>query len=253
MTLHRSCRDEECLRDLAVREALARELGDPKLTRGERIDACQHDPARPRAGGAKFRLGLFGESRGPDTVSGVESLAKELSRLGAAIAPSKHRTEIDESSRSFQFRITTLERINRLAQQLLATIAAGHDAGGATRHADRAWRTELHCKLELFTRKPFSRFAIAERQVCERSLRPPRQERRRTDHSPRQDFSNCEEVREPLGDAALSDPQPAAGETKDCGRDEAAVRFGAERRERPVGVVEPALIQERLDASSLRP
>src|SRR5204863_8340220 len=119
----------------------------------------------------------------------------------------------DESSSSFQFRVTTLERINRLAEQLLAAIAPGHEAGGATRHADRARRAERQRELELFTRKPFSRFVIAESQVCECSLRPPRQERRRSDHCLRQGSSNCEKVSEPLGDAALSDPQPPAGET----------------------------------------
>src|SRR5438034_9381731 len=38
MALHRPCRDEERLRDLPVRPALARQLGNPKLARGERID-----------------------------------------------------------------------------------------------------------------------------------------------------------------------------------------------------------------------
>ena len=55
------------------------------------------------------------------------------------------------------------------------------------------------------------------------------------------------EVLEPFGDSSLLDPQPAAGEAKDCGDERSALCFRVERRERLLCRVELALIDERLD------
>jgi hypothetical protein len=77
-------RNEERPRDLAVRSALARQLGDPELAGRQRIDSGQNNAARPSAGGAKLRLGLRGEPHCPDMVSDVERLAS--SRPNRALA-----------------------------------------------------------------------------------------------------------------------------------------------------------------------
>jgi len=151
VTFNRACGDEECLGNLAVGQALAGKLGDPELAGRQRIDSCQNDAARPGAGGAELDLGLFGDPAGSDAVGCVEGIAEELSRFRPSVAPPKHCPEVDESSCSFQSRLAVFERVNGLAEQLLSAITAGHDAGGAARHANRAGRTERPCKLELFT------------------------------------------------------------------------------------------------------
>src|SRR5436190_13714238 len=81
MALHGPRRDEERLRDLAVRPALARQLGNPKLARRERIDAGQNEATRPRTRGPKLRLRLFGEAQRPAAMCNVERVPKHLFRL----------------------------------------------------------------------------------------------------------------------------------------------------------------------------
>ena len=76
----------------------------------------------------------------------------------------------------------------------------------------------------------------------ERGLRSPGDEARARDQRSREWHANGQKVLEPFGDAALFDPQPAAGEAKNCGGDRSALCFGVERFERLFLVLELALI-----------
>ena len=51
----------------------------------------------------------------------------------------------------------------------------------------------------------------------ERGLRPPGEVTRAGDQRSRQECADGQEVLEPVGDSSLFDPQPAAGEAKNCG------------------------------------
>ena len=88
---------------------------------------------------------------------------------------------------------------------------------------------------------------VAEREVGERGLRSPGEIARAGDERARRQGADRQEVVEPVGDAALLDPQPAARETQDRGRERSDLGLGVERRERPLGLVELALVDERLD------
>ena len=218
VTLDRARRDEERLCDLAVGEALAGELGDPALAGRQRVEPREHDPARARAGGAELGLGLLGERSGARAVGGVECLAQKLPRLGASIAPPKHGAEVGESARSLQPGVAALERVDGLTEQGRSAVAAGHDAGGTHRHAERARGAECPRELELLVCEALRRFAVAERELGERGLRAPGEVARAGDERSRQDDADGQEVLEPFGDSSLFDPQPAAGEAKNCGR-----------------------------------
>jgi hypothetical protein len=142
VTLDRACSDEQRLCDLAVGEALAGVLGYAALAGCQRVDPCKKDAARAGAGGAELGLGPFGERSRARAMGGVESLAEELSRFGAPVAPPEQGAEIGEGTRSLQPCVTTLEGVDRLAEQEPSTLTAGHDAGGTHRHAERAWSPE---------------------------------------------------------------------------------------------------------------
>ncbi|TMM33789.1 MAG: hypothetical protein E6F93_04775 [Actinobacteria bacterium] len=71
-------------------------------------------------------------------MSHVECLAEQLSCFGASIAPPKQGAEVGKGTRSLQLGIAMLEGVDRLTEQELPTVTAGHDAGGALRHAERA-------------------------------------------------------------------------------------------------------------------
>ena len=165
-------------------------------------------------------------------MGGVECLAEELSRFGAPIAPPKQGAEVGERARSFQPGVATLERVDRLAEQGRSTLTAGHDAGGALRHAECARGAERPGELELLFCETSCRLALAEREVGERGLRPPGEVTRAGDQCSRQACANGQEVLEPFGDSSLCDPQPAAGEAKNGGDERSALCFGVERRER---------------------
>src|SRR6266571_9470173 len=143
-----------------------------------------------------------------------------------------------------------LERVDRLTEQELSSLTTGHDAGCTARNAERARGAESACKLELLLCEAFCRFVIAEREMGQRSLRPPREVTRGGDHRSRQAYAGAQEVLEPFGDSPLFDPQPSAGKAQNCGRDESALCFKLERRELLLCRLEIALIDERLDQQS---
>ena len=114
--------------------------------------------------------------------------------------------------------VAALERVDRLAEQKLTAVAAGHDAGGAQRHAERARGAECPGELELLLGEAFGRLAVAERELSERGFRPPREVARAGDQRARQERADGQEVVEPVCEPSLLDAQPAAGETQDrCG------------------------------------
>src|SRR6188508_671225 len=85
VTLDRAGGNEQSLSDLAVRETLAGELGNPALAGGQRVEPCEDNAAGARTGCAKLGLRIFGERSGARAVGGVECLPEELSRFGAAV------------------------------------------------------------------------------------------------------------------------------------------------------------------------
>jgi hypothetical protein len=153
VTLDRAVRDKEHLCDLPVGEILARELGDATLARCQRVKSRQDDPARTRAGGSELRLGALGKPCGARAVGSVEGLSKDLSRLGAPIAPPQHGTEVGEGARALQSRVALVECLDGFSQQELALFTADHDAPGALRYTDDARGTECSGELELLFRK----------------------------------------------------------------------------------------------------
>jgi hypothetical protein len=116
VTLDRASGNKEGLGNLTVRETLAGELGDPALAGGQRIEPCEDNSAGARTGGAKLGLGIYGEGSGARAVGGVECLAEELSRFGAAVASPKHGAEVSERARSFQPGVAALERVDGLTE-----------------------------------------------------------------------------------------------------------------------------------------
>ena len=147
-------------------------------------------------------------------MSGVECLAQELARLGASIAPAKHGAEVGESARSFQAGVT-LECLDGLPKQELSTLAAGDEAGGTFRDAERARGAERAGELELLFCEASCRLGIAEREMGKRGFRSPGEIARTGDQRSRQKDADAQEIRETFGDARLFDPQPPAGETKE--------------------------------------
>src|SRR5215207_3713055 len=142
MTLDRACGNEKSLGDLAVCEALAGELGDTALAGRQRVEPCEHYPARARAGGAQLGLGVFGERSGARAMSGVECLAEQLSSFAAAVASPQHRAEVGEGARSLQRDLAALELVDRLTQEQRSAVTAGNDAGSTLRYPERARRAE---------------------------------------------------------------------------------------------------------------
>jgi hypothetical protein len=131
MTLNRACCDEQHLCDLTVGEVLAGELGDPALAGRQRVEPCEHDPARARTGGSQLGLGVVGERSCARAARGVQCLAKELSRFCASITPPKLGAEVSEGASPFQLGIAALERVDGFTEQKLSTLASGHEASGA--------------------------------------------------------------------------------------------------------------------------
>jgi hypothetical protein len=163
VTLDRTCGNEEGLGDLAVREALAGELGDAALTGGQRVEPGENDPPRARARSSELGLRLVGERPGTRAMGGVECVTEQFSSFGAAIAPPKHGAEIGKGAGSFQFGIAALEHFDRLTEQQLSTVAAGHDAGGALGDAESARSSERQRELDFLLCETSRLFAFAER------------------------------------------------------------------------------------------
>ena len=149
MPLDRARSDEQGLRDLAIRQVLARELGDAALARRERLDAAEDDAPRPGAGRPQLGLGARSKRSGARAMRRVERLAQQLARLAAAVAAAQERTEIGQRPRAVEHCAARSERVDRLPQQGLAGIPAGDDAGRALRDAERARRAERASELEL--------------------------------------------------------------------------------------------------------
>ena len=170
VTLDRACGDEERLGDLAVATTLAGKLGYTALAGRQRVEPRQHDPARARPGSTELGLGVLGEGPGTSAVGGVEGLAEELARFGAAIATPKHGAEVGKGTCSLQRGVTALERLDCLTEQGRSTVAAGHDAGGAKRHAECARGSECLSELKLLFGEAFRGFVIAQREMGERGL-----------------------------------------------------------------------------------
>jgi hypothetical protein len=182
VALDRARRDEQHLCDLTVGEALSSELGDPALTRRQRIEPRKNNPARARAGRAQLGLGLFGKRLGACVVGGIECLAEELSRFGAPIAPPEQGAEVGEGACSLQPGVAPLELVDRLAEQGPSTITAGNNARSPLCHAHCARSAECPGELELLFYEASGRLALAERALRESGLRPPGEETRAGDH-----------------------------------------------------------------------
>jgi hypothetical protein len=170
VTLDRACGDEEALGDLAVAVTLAGELGYTALAGCQRVEPRENEPTRARAGRPELGLGVFGERSGASAVGGVQCLAEQLPRFGAAVAAPEQGAEICEGARSLQAGVAALERLDGLAKQGRSTVTAGHDAGGTHRHAECARGAERAGELKLLLYQASRRFVIAERELDERGL-----------------------------------------------------------------------------------
>jgi hypothetical protein len=170
VTLDRPCGYEEGLGDLSVAVTLAGEFGDTALAGRQGVEPREHDPARAGAGRTELSLRVLGEGWGAGAVGGVESLAEELPRFGAAIPAPKHCAEVGERTCALKPGVATLERGDGLTEQRRSTVTAGDDAGGAQSHAECARGSECLRELKLFFGQAFRRFVIAEREMGERGL-----------------------------------------------------------------------------------
>ena len=139
-----------------------------------------------------------------------------------------------------------------LAQQGRSALAAGHDAGGTPGDAERARGAECLGELELLRGQAYGRFVLAEREVGERGLRTPREVAGTGDLRSGEQRADGQQVLKPLGDSSLCDPQPAAGEAKLCGDRRSLLGLRVKRRERLLGRVELALIDQRPDEHASR-
>jgi hypothetical protein len=86
--------DEERLRDLAVRRAFGRHLGDAQLARRERSHTTQGNVPGPRPSGEKFGLGARDEGRGAADRCQLDRASQLLARLGAATGTPKCRPQL---------------------------------------------------------------------------------------------------------------------------------------------------------------
>ena len=120
-------------------------------------------------------------------------------------------------ARSFQPRVTTVERVDRLTEQGRSTVTAGHDTSGTQCDAECARGAERPGKLELLFCQTFRRLVIAERELGEGGHRSPGEVARAGDRRARQKRANGQEVLEPFGQASLCNPKSAAGEANLCG------------------------------------
>ena len=111
--------------------SLAGELGDTALAGCQRVEPSENDPTRPRAGGSELGLSVVGERPRTGAARGVQRLAEELSRFGAAITSPKHGAEVSEGASAFQLSLAALERVDGLTEQKLSALASGDDAGRA--------------------------------------------------------------------------------------------------------------------------
>ena len=145
-----------------------------------------------------------------------------------------------------------LELVDGLAEQRGAAVAAGDEPGRALRHAQGARRTESLGETELLFCKTLCRVVVAERELGERSLRPPREKTRGAHERARQESADGEKVLESLRGSPLGEAQPPAREAKDRGDQRIALRLRIDRRERLLGRFELALVDERLDEQRRR-
>ena len=136
-------------------------------------------------------------------MSGVDRLAQELSRFGAPVAAPKHGTEVGEGTRAFQPGAAALELVDGLTEERCSTVTAGHEPGCALRQAECARCTECLREPKLLFGQASCGVAIAERELCERCLGPPREETRAAHQRLRQEGAGGKEVLEALGGSPL--------------------------------------------------
>src|SRR5215218_5636383 len=114
---------EQRLRDLAVGEALARELGDAPLARGQRLEAGQRHPARACARRPQLCLGLCRKRACAGSMRSVQGGTEELTRLAAAVSTPELRAEVGQSSRAVDTRAGAGEGRDCFAKQRLPIVA----------------------------------------------------------------------------------------------------------------------------------
>jgi hypothetical protein len=102
----------------SIRVALAGR-GEPRhapLTRGQRIDAGQHQPARARAGGEQLVMGPPLKHCRTADVRQLASLRERGARRGSLSLTTQQRPELNQRSRVFEARFGGLERGHRLTR-----------------------------------------------------------------------------------------------------------------------------------------
>ena len=149
VTLDRAHGHEERLSDLAVGEAVARQLGHAPLARRQRLDPAQGHAPRLGAGGAQLGLGEVGQRRGARVMGDVERLAQHRARLGAPAGGAHQHPELGQRPRALERDPRALEALDALAQERLALAAARDRSGGAQGHPERALPAEGARELDL--------------------------------------------------------------------------------------------------------
>jgi len=153
--------DEERLGDLAVCEAVGRELRDTTFAGCQRLEARENDAPWAGAGGTELGLRVVGQGSCSGTVRGVEGLTQQLARFDSPVSPTEHGAEVGESSRTLQPRIATVEGADCLPEKRSATLTAVHEAGGTQGHAESAPGTEGAGQLELLFGEVARRVVVA--------------------------------------------------------------------------------------------
>src|SRR5919109_186421 len=113
-------RHEELLRDLAVRQSLRSEIGDPLFAWRQRLEAVQDLLTRPRSKCGEFDSRPFCQCRCAALARNRTRAKKWLACSGPFASVPKRRPEIDERANLLQARSDRLKCLDSLLEQCQA-------------------------------------------------------------------------------------------------------------------------------------
>ena len=188
VALNRACGNEEGLRDLAVGEALARELGDPAFTGRQRVGPRENDPRRgahPWRGASVSAYSASGPAPARWAASSASRVVLALQCAGCvaeAWRRDQHGRGPFSNLASPRSNASMASRSRDAPRSPPATTPAARSATPSARGAPNAWASRSSLQA-------FRRFVIAEREMGERGVRDgARGRNRRGHHRTRQAF-----------------------------------------------------------------
>src|SRR4051794_39398778 len=198
--------DEERLGDLAVGEALGRELSHAALARGQGRGALPARAAGLGARGDELLADAAGEGGGSGGGGEVERAAQAVAGVGHRALLALEHPELAQRAGVLEAVARLLEDLRRLGQAVGANGGVGlGERGGAQRQAGRARRVGGAGQPELLGREGGGGVAVAEADGGDRRAGAPR------DHG-RGDDPDLGETAAGLGEVLLGEPRPALDE-----------------------------------------